>query len=120
MRKAKVALARKLAVVLHRMLADGDNLHGQHSGLAAAVARLNNRRQQQVRAGSAPASPGAKSRRRDDGSGQAAKRGAAFSTTAHQRLVGLVLIRPHRAAAPAPTADRSKSSAAGLAYEGLI
>ena len=37
MRKAKVALARKLAVVLHRMLADGTEFLGDKA--AAAVAR---------------------------------------------------------------------------------
>jgi hypothetical protein len=37
MRKAKVALARKLAVVLHRMLADGTEFLADKA--AAAVAR---------------------------------------------------------------------------------
>ena len=37
MRKAKVALARKLAVVLHRMLADGTSFLANKA--AAAVAR---------------------------------------------------------------------------------
>ena len=36
-RKAKVALARKLAVVLHRMLADGTSFHADKA--ASAVAR---------------------------------------------------------------------------------
>jgi transposase len=36
MRKAKVALARKLAVVLHRMLADGTNFLADKAAVAAA------------------------------------------------------------------------------------
>jgi len=36
MRKAKVALARKLAVVLHRMLADGTNFLAEKAAVAAA------------------------------------------------------------------------------------
>src|SRR5215207_2860677 len=53
------------------------------SGLTGGCGRLGSTRgQNRFRAGSAPGSPGAKSRRRDDGSGQAANRGAAFSTTA--------------------------------------
>ena len=36
MRKAKVALARKLAVVLHRMLADGTRFDRRQGGAAAA------------------------------------------------------------------------------------
>jgi hypothetical protein len=38
MRKAKVALARKLAVVLHRMLADGTTFMTSTAARAAAVA----------------------------------------------------------------------------------
>ena len=36
MRKAKVALARKLAVVLHRMLADGTTFHADKAAAIAA------------------------------------------------------------------------------------
>src|SRR3984893_14296925 len=36
MRKAKVALARKLAVVLHRMLADGTNFLAEKAAVGAA------------------------------------------------------------------------------------
>jgi len=36
MRKVKVALARKLAVVLHRMLADGTSFHAGKAAVAAA------------------------------------------------------------------------------------
>jgi hypothetical protein len=35
MRKAKVALARKLAVVLHRMLADGTSFLAEKAAVAA-------------------------------------------------------------------------------------
>jgi hypothetical protein len=35
MRKAKVALARKLAVVLHRMLADGTPFMAERAAMAA-------------------------------------------------------------------------------------
>ena len=38
MKKAKVALARKLAVVLHRMLADGTTFMASPADRAAAVA----------------------------------------------------------------------------------
>ena len=38
MKKAKVALARKLAVVLHRMLADGTTFMASPAAHAAAVA----------------------------------------------------------------------------------
>jgi transposase len=36
MRKAKVALARKLAVVLHRMLADGTSFFADKAAVARA------------------------------------------------------------------------------------
>jgi transposase len=36
MRKAKVGLARKLAVVLHRMLVDGTNFLAEKAAVAAA------------------------------------------------------------------------------------
>jgi hypothetical protein len=36
MRQAKVALARKLAVVLHRMLADGTTFHAEKAAAARA------------------------------------------------------------------------------------
>ena len=38
MKKAKVALARKLAVVLHRMLADGTTFMASNGASSAAVA----------------------------------------------------------------------------------
>ena len=67
MRKAKVALARKLAVVLHRMLADGTNFLADKAAVVAAA----NRKEIAGSGGSRHQPPGARSRRRDDGSGQA-------------------------------------------------
>ena len=65
MRKAKVALARKLAVVLHRMLADGTEFYRRQSGRCGPLTRGDNRFGWiQNRP------PGARSRRRDDGLGQ--------------------------------------------------
>ena len=69
MRKAKVALARKLAVVLHRMLADGTPLRRR----ARRRGGLRARRNIEGSGGRGHQPPGARSRRRDDGSGQAAQ-----------------------------------------------
>ena len=68
MRKAKVALARKLAVVLHRMLADGTKFLADKAAAAAGTNRRRDHRFGRTR----HQPPGARSRRRDDGSGQAA------------------------------------------------
>ena len=67
MRKAKVALARKLAVVLHRMLADGTEFLANK----AAAGRSPLTKEITDPGGSGYQPPGARSRRRDDGSGQA-------------------------------------------------
>ena len=67
MRKAKVALARKLAVVLHRMLADGTTFLADK----AAAGRSPLTKEIPGSGGSRHRPPGARSRRRDDGSGQA-------------------------------------------------
>ena len=64
MRKAKVALARKLAVILHRMLADGNTIQPRWL-------QQPNRENSGFRAGHDTSLPEAKSLRRDDGSGQA-------------------------------------------------
>ena len=69
MKKAKVALARKLAVILHRMLVDGTQFAADKA-LPPGIAK----EEITVRAATDTSRPGAKSRRRDDGSGQAAKR----------------------------------------------
>ena len=68
MRKAKVALARKLAVVLHRMLADGTPFDGR----ARRRSGLRQGGSDEGSGGRRHQPPGARSRRRDDGSGQAA------------------------------------------------
>src|SRR5438034_11259497 len=90
MRKAKVALARKLAVILHRMLADATPFN------PTAKARQP---KQGVSIGSgratAPGSPRAKSPRRDDGSGQAAIREVG-SQPRFRRLAGRLLMHPLR------------------------
>ena len=76
MRKAKVALARKLAVVLHRMLAT------EHS--SQPTRPLPPYRRGEITSSGDHRTPVARSRsrRRDDGSGQAAKTGAARKMTA--------------------------------------
>jgi hypothetical protein len=66
MRKAKVALARKLAVVLYRMLADGTEFLANK----AAAGRSPLTKEITDPGGSGYQPPGARSRRRDDGSGQ--------------------------------------------------
>ena len=66
MRKAKVALARKLAVVLHRMLVDGTPFNigeDRSEGLAEGEIISSGGRNSRARS---------RSPRRDDGSGQAA------------------------------------------------
>ncbi len=69
MNKAKVALARKLAVIMHRMLA---RISAVQSGRQALPP---NREDKQVFGRvTTPGLPEAKSLRRDDGSGQAAIR----------------------------------------------
>ena len=73
MRKAKVALARKLAVILHRMLADCTTFVADK---AAARATASRRRQYEF-GQQKHRLPGARSRRRDDGSGQVATDDAA-------------------------------------------
>jgi hypothetical protein len=67
MRKAKIALARKLAVILHRMLVDGTPFAADRAAAAGG-------RGERITGsgGLRHLPPGARSRRRDDGSGQAA------------------------------------------------
>ena len=115
MRKAKVALARKLAVVLHRMLADG-------TSFLADKARWPQPANERRIAGSGDPRhqpPGARSRRRDDGSGQAddisaaASRHCAFldwPTDPHPTPSG---------GGRAPTPDRSKTPATGSWLRGI-
>ena len=69
MKKAKVALARKLAVILHRMLVDGTSVR---SPTAAAADGITEGGDHRVSGGHDTSLPEAKSRRRDDGSGQTA------------------------------------------------
>jgi hypothetical protein len=58
--------------------------------------------------------PRARSRRRDEGSGQAATGQATPQGRSRPpRLAGLLLIRPHQVAAAAPTPDRSETPAIG-------
>ena len=112
MRKAKVALARKLAVVLHRMLADGT------SSLADKAAAATHRKGEITSSGDQRHQPpGARSRRRDDGSGQAANTAEQLEddcasldwpTDPHQTPSG---------GGPAPTPDRSKTPATGSRLE---
>src|SRR5215217_3402409 len=97
LRKAKVALARKLAVILHRMLADGRPFIAERAAAAArgrggAIEGSGGPRHQP---------PGARSRRRDDGPGQAASTAAApRGRPRFARWAGLLLIRHHQVAAP--------------------
>ena len=96
MRKAKVALARKLAVVLHRMLRRRNELPRRQSGRGRNPLRKGDRRFGRSR----HQPPGARSRRRDDGSGQAACYTAApYGRLRAFRLADLLLIRPHQVAA---------------------
>ena len=82
MKKAKVALARKLAVIMHRMLVDGTTFE------FAACARPNRRELKSFRAGHDTSLLEAKSPRRDDGSGQTATHPVALRPRI-RRLVGL-------------------------------
>ena len=94
MRKAKVALARKLAVVLHRMLADGTTFVAE-----SQQAGRSEEEKSSVRATRTPAAR-SRSRRRDDGSGQAAKRSARPQGQARiLRLAGRSSLRHHQVAA---------------------
>ena len=78
MRKAKVALARKLAVILHRMLADAKPFNPTAK---ADGCRLSKENQSVFGRATTPGLPEAKSLRRDDGSGQAAIREVGITTT---------------------------------------
>ena len=78
MSKAKVALARKLAVIMHRMLADATAVQSGGQGRSNLSRRIN----QVFGRATTPGLPEAKSLRRDDGSGQAAIREVA-STSDH-------------------------------------
>ena len=64
MSKAKVALARRLAVIMHRMLADGTPFNARRGSLTGG-------RQPVFERVTTPGLLEAKSLRRDDGSGQA-------------------------------------------------
>ena len=77
MRKAKVALARKLAVVLHRMMVDG-------KPSSSRKARPPKHREGGSTGSGGPRHQDARSRsrRRDDGSGQAANAGSSSQMTA--------------------------------------
>ena len=98
MSKAKVALARKLAVVLHRMLADGATFNPSRQGGHAAAA--SNRRSSQVfgRA-TTPAFPkrGPVAGTMDQVRPQSGL--SAFDDHAFRRLAGLSSSRPHQVAA---------------------
>jgi hypothetical protein len=75
MAKAKVALARKLAVVLHRMWMDGTEFRwGREPAAAAAL----HGREEKSEPGPRPAPP--RSRHGDDGSGEAARTRVPMST----------------------------------------
>ena len=74
MSKAKVALARKLAVILHRMLADATPFN-------AARRRPDRRSTTVFGRVTTPGLPEAKSLRRDDGSGQTAIHPVGTATT---------------------------------------
>ncbi len=79
MRKAKVALARKLAVVMHRMLAD--NKPFNPAARTAPVAAARSKENTVFGRVTTPGLPEAKSLRRDDGSGQTAIRDVGITTT---------------------------------------
>ena len=104
MSKAKVALARKLAVIMHRMLADGTPFN-------AAAAAPNRREITVFGRVTTPGLPEAKSLRRDDGSGQAVAHQVAHVST-HRRLADLSSSTPS-GGGPAPTPYRSESPASG-------
>jgi hypothetical protein len=80
MRKAKVAPAHKLAIVLQRLLM------GPHSSPTKLLLSRNQRRRDQVRADRTPAAR-SRSHRRDDGSGQAASAQAALPSADRALLV---------------------------------
>jgi transposase len=119
MKKAKVALARKLAVVLHRMLADGTTFMASTAAHAAAVAGSDQQEAEQGSGGlgtrlsrSDVPSPG-RWIRSGRFCGSSVLHDCAsldWSTGPHPTLSG---------SGRAPTADRSKTPAAGVAHEGL-
>jgi Transposase IS116/IS110/IS902 family len=78
LRKAKVALARRLAVILHRMWVDGKSFAFTAPKAVAAAAAWQGEIER-FRAGHDTTPSRAKSRRRDDGSGQAAIRACGAS-----------------------------------------
>ena len=90
-----MALARKLAVMMHRMLADGTRFIADKAAAAAPI----NRKEITGSGGSRHRPPAARSRRWDDGSGQADDISAAALLLRVVRLADLLLIRPHQVAA---------------------
>src|SRR4051812_5293660 len=104
MRKAKVALARKLAVVLHRMLADGttfmaSNLHGQQGSPISGCGRLGSTGGNEGSGGlgTSPVRKQVPSPGRWIRSGRIC--GSSGSPTARPEIGRPVLIRPYQAAA---------------------
>ena len=96
MKKAKVALARKLAVVLHRMWVNGSAFDVEKTRPHACRGLTRGAHKFSARV-TTPGLPEAKSRRRDDGRGQTET--AQWQATTRTRLDGLILIKPHQVAA---------------------
>ena len=86
MKRAKVALARKLAVVLHRMWVDGTTFRwGREARRRRAEREENSLEQGEI----SPAS--LRSRRRDDGSGEAVRSAVSGLRTGSRVLDGLTV-----------------------------
>ena len=111
MKKAKVALARKLAVILHRMLANGTPFNRRRPR------QPNRETRNSFRAGHDTSLPEAKSLRRDDGSGQAAAHQSALRPRT-RRLVGLSSSTPSGGGL-APTPYRSETPAKTTTQKGI-
>src|SRR4029078_11640040 len=104
--KAKVALARRLAVIMHRMLADG----GPFTATAAARCKGDTTVFGRV---TTPGLLEAKSLRRDDGSGQAVAHQVALVSTHNVDWSTYPLPTPS-GGGHAPTPYRSETPAGGL------
>ena len=105
MSKAKVALARRLAVIMHRMLADGTPFN-------AAAAQPNRRDTTVFGRVTTPGLLEAKSLRRDDGSGQAVAHQVALVSTHNVDWSTYPLPTPSGGGL-APTPYRSETPASG-------
>src|SRR4051812_44214844 len=124
MRKAKVALARKLAVVLHRMLADGttfmaSNLHGQQGSPISGCGRLGSTGGNEGSGGLGTSPVRKQVPSRDDGSGQAAYAGAAVRRLRVLRLADRSSSDPIRQRPRADCGQKQDPGGLDHAHEGL-